>query len=128
MANKITKREMFRGVINYIENGRFDVEGLDTTKAIEMLSHEIELLERKNSSDKKPTAQQAVNNGIKDAIYNSMEADRLYTVTELIKEIPECNELTNQRVSALMRQMVIDNLVEKIEEKRKSFFKVCRGE
>lgn len=128
MANKITKREMFRGVINYIENGRFDVEGLDTTKAIEMLSHEIELLERKNSSDKKPTAQQAVNNGIKDAIYNGMEADRLYTVTELIKEIPECNELTNQRVSALMRQMVIDNLVEKIEEKRKSFFKVCRGE
>lgn len=126
MANKITKREMFRGVINYIENGKFDIEGLDTTKAIEMLSHEIELLKRKNSSDKKPTAQQAVNSGIKEAIYNGMETDRLYTVTELIKEISECNELTNQRVSALMRQMVIDNLVEKIEEKRKSFFKVCR--
>lgn len=128
MANKITKREMFRGVINFIENGEFAVEGLDSVKAIEMLSHEIELLERKNSSDKKPTAQQAVNNTIKDAIFNGMETNRLYTVTEIIKEVPECNELTNQRVSALMRQMVIDNLVEKIEEKRKSFFKVCRGE
>lgn len=128
MANKITKREMFRGVINFIENGEFAVEGLDSVKAIEMLSHEIELLERKNSSDKKPTAQQTVNNTIKDAIFNGMETNRLYTVTEIIKEVPECNELTNQRVSALMRQMVIDNLVEKIEEKRKSFFKVCRGE
>lgn len=128
MDKKITKREMFRGVINFIENGEFDVEGLDTTKAIEMLSHEIELLERKNSSDKKPTGKQAENNTIKDAIFNGMEADRLYTVAEIIKEVPGCNELSSQRVTALLRQMVIDNHVERIEEKRKTFFKVCRGE
>lgn len=128
MEKKITKREMFRGVINFINSGEFGVEGLDDVKAIEMLNHEIELLERKNASDKKPTAQQTVNNDIKDAIFDGMEDDRCYTVTEIIKEIPECRELTNQRVSALLRQMKIDGLVEKIEDKRKSLFRVCRGE
>ena len=54
-----------------------------------------------------------------------MEANRLYTVTELIKEIPACAELTNQRVSALLRQMMPE-LVERVEEKRKAYFrKVC---
>lgn len=127
MTNKITKREMFRGVINFIENGEFAVEGLDSVKAIEMLLHEIELLERKNSSDKKPTAQQIANNSIKEAIYNNMALNRLYTVTEIQKEVSECNELSNQRVSALLRQMIVDGKVEKIEEKRKSFFRITKG-
>lgn len=121
MNKKMTKREKFEMLKAIPEVSANEM-------LVEFIDHELELLAKKIASEKKPTAQQVVNNGIKDAIYNSMEANRLYTVTELIKEIPECNELTNQRVSALMRQMVLDNLVEKIEEKRKSFFKVCRGE
>jgi hypothetical protein len=51
-----------------------------------------------------------------------MESGKLYTITDLIKSIPECAELTNQRVSALVRQL-IPNEIERVEEKRKAYFK-----
>lgn len=119
MEKKITKRERFATLLTFAE-----VQA--DAGMVEFINHEIELLERKNSSDKKPTAQQAVNNDIKMAIAEGMTPDRLYTVTEIIKEIPACHELTNQRVSALLRQMKIDGIVEKVEDKRKSLFRICR--
>ena len=84
--------------------------------------HELELLAKKNSAEKKPTAQQAANASICEAIYNGMEENKLYTITELIKAIPECAELTNQRVSAIVRGM-IGTQVERIEDKRKAYFR-----
>ena len=89
----------------------------------EFVAHEMELLANKKSSPKKPTAQQTANVGILEAIIAGMEPDRCYTITELIKEIPECAELTNQRVSAILRP-VIGSRVERIEDKRKAYFKV----
>ena len=89
----------------------------------EFVAHEMELLANKKSSPKKPTAQQTANVGILEAILAGMEPDRCYTITELIKEIPECAELTNQRVSAILRP-VIGSRVERIEDKRKAYFKV----
>ena len=55
-----------------------------------------------------------------------MTANRLYTVSELIKEIPACAELTNQRVSALLRQMIADGTVSKTVDKRKSYFQIVK--
>ena len=89
----------------------------------EFVAHEMELLANKKSSPKKPTAQQTANVGILEAILAGMERNRCYTITELIKEIPECAELTNQRVSAILRP-VIGSRVERIEDKRKAYFKV----
>lgn len=86
------------------------------------IDHELELLAKKNSADKKPTATQVANDSIKSAILEGMENGRLYTITDMIKEIPACADLTNQKVSALVRQMTPD-LVEKVEDKRKSYFR-----
>lgn len=86
------------------------------------INHEIELLEKKNAADKKPTAQQVANKSTQDAIYEGMESGKLYTITDLIKCIPECAEMTNQRVSAIVRQMIGEK-VERIEDKRKAYFK-----
>lgn len=88
---------------------------------VEFIDHELELLAKKNSADKKPTAQQTANEAIKTAILNGMEKGRKYTITDLIKTIPECAELTNQRVSSLVRQM-IPTSIERVEEKRKAYF------
>ena len=85
--------------------------------------HELELLAKKNSAEKKPTAVQVANDGIKDAIYEGMTEGTLYTITDLIKSVDACAELTNQRVSALVRQMIADGKVERIEEKRKAYFR-----
>lgn len=79
--------------------------------------------EKKNSAEKKPTANQVANEGIKKAILSSMEEGKLYSITDLIKQVPVCADLTNQKVSALIKQMISDNLVERIEEKRKAYFR-----
>lgn len=78
--------------------------------------------EKKNGGEKKPTAQQVANAAIQTAILEGMEPNRLYTITELIKEIPACNDLTNQRVSAIVRGM-LGISIERVEEKRKAYFR-----
>lgn len=77
---------------------------------------------KKNSADRKPTATQTENAGLKVAIVNAMEVGKAYTITDLIKEVPAVAELSNQRVSALVRQLVADGSVVRTEEKRKAYF------
>ena len=115
MANvkKMTKADYFKQIMeNYplTEDEKSFVE------------HELELLAKKNSAEKKPTAQQVANAGVADAIYEGMVEGTLYSITDLIKQIPECADLTNQRVSAIVRGM-IGSKVERIEEKRKAYFR-----
>ena len=119
-TKKMTKRDYFN-VLLKIE----DVKKNDDL--VNFINHEIELLEKKNAADKKPTAQQKENDGIKDAVLNGMADNRMYTITELIKEIPECADLTNQRVSALVRQLIAEDKVERFEEKRKAYFRKVKG-
>lgn len=117
MANtkKMTKRDYFTAILS-----KYPLT--DAEKAF--VEHELELLEKKNSSEKKPTAQQVVNEGIKAAIVTGMTPNRLYTITEIQKEIPECAELSNQRISALIRQMVGNEIV-RTEDKRKAYFSLA---
>ena len=111
---KITKREKFEMLLNV-------AEVKENEMLVEFINHEIELLARKNGSEKKPTAQQQANALIQQAILNGMEVGKRYTITELIKSIPECAELTNQRVSALVRQLMPTH-IERVEEKKKAYF------
>ena len=76
--------------------------------AIEMLSHEVDLLTAKNSADKALTEKQKANNATKTAILAHMgqNPDQKLTISDMIKHIDACKELTNQKVSAIVRQMV----------------------
>ena len=115
MTNKkITKRDRFNALLS-IPAVQADA-GL-----VDFINHELELLAKKNSADKKPTAQQTANEAIKSAIVEAMEDNRLYTITELQKSIPACAELSNQRVSAIVRQMV-GVTIDRTEDKRKAYF------
>ncbi len=117
MANKkMTKRDYFTAILS-----KYPLT--DAEKAF--VEHELDLLAKKNSSEKKPTAQQTANEGIKTAIAEGMTPNRLYTVTEIQKEIAECAELSNQRISALVRQMVTDGIVVRTEDKRKAYFSLA---
>ena len=92
----------------------------------EFIEHELELLAKKNTSEKKPTAVQVANEGLKEVILNVLtENGGLMTVTDIQKSCEELSELSNQKVSALIRQLKDDGKVEKIEDKRKSYFKAC---
>ena len=127
---KMTKADRFTALAKFLSDNpdmKFPTpKGEITAKDMgEFVAHELELLSKKNSADKKPTAQQTANEAVKTAIVNGMEVNRLYTITELIKEIPECAEMTNQRVSALVRQLVDAGLVKRTEDKRKVYFSLA---
>lgn len=119
MANnkKMTKAQMFNQILSNYPL---------TPAEVEFIEHELELLAKKNSAEKKPTAQQVANQGVAEAIIAHMSAEptRLFTITELIKEVEVCADLTNQRVSAIVRNLKDEGKVERIEEKRKAYFRV----
>jgi DNA-binding phage protein len=115
MTNKkMTKADYFRQIMeNYALT--------EDEKAF--VQHELDLLAKKNSAEKKPTANQLANQSIQQAIVEGLEPGKLYTVTDILKTVPACAELTNQKVSALIRGMV-GTEIERVEEKRKAYFKL----
>ena len=120
MANekKMTKREKFEML-----------KALPEVKANPMLTefidHELELLVKKNASEKKPTAQQMLNEGIKQTIMNVLtENGGLMTVTDIQKSHAELADMSNQRLSALLRQLKDDKMVDRVEDKRKAYFTI----
>ena len=76
---------------------------------------------KKSGVERKPTATQKENVGFKESILNGL-GDGKYTITDIMKSIDAVNGLSNQRVSALVRQMVADGLLVREEIKRKAYF------
>ena len=116
---KITKRESFTEIKGILEE-------LGKERLAKVMEHELELLARKNASGEgKQTATQIANEGIKNGIVECLEnaPERLITITEMIKEFDCCKPFVNQKISNLANQLVKENRIAKIEEKRKSFFK-----
>ena len=78
--------------------------------------------EKKNSAEKKPTATQIANEGIKNLILEVIGNSSL-TITEMQKINGELAELSNQKISALLKQMVENGSIVREEIKRKAYFK-----
>ena len=117
MANKkMTKRDYFNELLEIAE--------VKENKAmVDFINHELELLEKKNASKSSTeTKTQKENAGIKENLLNEMEQGKRYTISDMLKELPCCKELTNQKVSALVRQLIAEDKVVRIEEKRKAYF------
>ena len=119
MTNKkMTKRDYYNALL-----------ALDEVKSnpnlVDFINHELELLAKKNSAEKKPTAVQVANNGIKEVIVETLtDSGRMMTISEMQKANAELGKLSNQRISALVRQLIADGVLERIEDKRKAYFKV----
>ena len=69
-----------------------------------------------------PSPQRLVQDGVQRAILDFMEPGKLYTIVDLVEQCPACADLTNQRVSALVRQMIPDK-IERIEDRRIAYFR-----
>ena len=78
--------------------------------------------EKKNSAEKKPTATQIENEGIKNLILEVI-GDSSLTITEMQKINSELAERSNQKISALLKQMVENGSIVREEIKRKAYFK-----
>lgn len=114
MGNKIT----------YATAIDFAINAIDNEEVIEKLSALKAQLAKKSSAERKPTATQRENVGFKDAIVSAL-GDGKYTITDIIKSVPEVSALSNQRVSALVRQLVADGILKREEIKRKAYFSLA---
>lgn len=113
MANKITKREVI--------NAMLADETIKTNEVyVAYLSHELELLDKK-IANKKATKAQEANAGIKEIILATLST-MSGTVTEIQAASVELSELSNQKVSALLRQLCESGEVTKKADKKKSIF------
>lgn len=101
----MTKKENFvaiNAILNEMGHSEFD----------EFINHELALLEKKTSyKSSKPTKRQVENEAIKAKIAEIL-TDNGQTVTEILAQLEDKN-LTNQRVSALLRQMPVHKEVVK---------------
>lgn len=95
----------------------------------EKLSALLAQMEKKavSKGERKPTAKQVENVGLKADILAAMESGVGYTISELIKTVPSLAEVSNQRVSALVRQMKEEGLLTREEIKRKAYFTKVEG-
>lgn len=124
---KITKKDMFNAILAY------EGKVADREDFVEFIEHEIELLDRKNGGNRKPTANQLKNEEIKEVILEKMRANpnELYTATQLAKiaePIVNINPLSNQRVSAILRSMIEEGgtgEVKRIVSKRIAYFQLA---
>ena len=123
MAKKMTKKERFMQILN-----NYDLKADE----IDFINHEIELLEKRNSNggDKKPTAKQLENADLKTTILDFLadNPDDKFTITDMWKKIPVLannTEMSNQRISAIVNQLKKENLVVRVEDKRKAYFSIA---
>lgn len=114
MANKMTQKDFYKAFI-----AKYDLT--EAEKAF--CEKKIEQLDKKSSTgEKKPTATQVANEKLKVELLEVMEPNMVYTITDLTKMFEV--EISNQKMSALVRQLVLEGKVKRFEEKRKAYFQL----
>ena len=108
---KMTVAKMYDAIIEKCE----DVLSADE---LDFLAKRKELHEKKNSS-RKPTKDQLENANIKTLILEFMEEGKSYTVTDIQKAM---GLESNQKASALIRQLKEEGLVSREEVKGRAYF------
>ena len=114
--------------MTYAEALTFAIENADfPAEVVEKLTALRTSIQKKSASPKKLTAQQEKNAGIRGIISEFLAENegKGYTVSDLLKEIPEIEGDSNQHISALLRQLVQANVVEKYSEKRRTYFRLA---
>ena len=115
---KPTLRDNFNEIREILVNGGYP------DHLIEFVDGRLAQLDKKNSAERKPTAKQTENAGIKTAICEWMENGVSYTAADVAKTCPACEGLAVQRVSALLSQLGKDGTLTVTEEKRKHFYSI----
>ena len=113
----MTKKEMFAEIRNIVA---------DNEEMVAFIDHEIELLERKSNSPKKPTKTQVENDGFKAEIVSYLtEVDTPKTIKELQAEIPSIGGLTNQRITHMLTDLVKAETLTKEYVKKTPYYSVA---
>lgn len=110
---KITKRMVLEHILK---------EYATDTMVVEYATHEIELLDKK-ASTKVATKNQKENVEIKDIIL-SVLTDTPARIAEIQAKNDKLKDLSNQKVSSLLTQLVKEDKVERVVDKKNTYFKL----
>lgn len=132
-TTKFTKKMDFTAIIEIL-NADKSCEVIDSETAdrlIARMEHEIELLDKKNTTDRKPTKVQVANVELAKNILEVMNCGQIYTVSEILKNLND-SALTQSKISAVIRPMLTvtkdgtvnpNGVIERFEEKGKAYFR-----
>jgi len=113
----MTKKEMFNEILAVVA---------DNAEMVEFINHEIELLNRKSSAVRKPTKNQLENETFKTEIVDYLKnADAPKTIKELQIAIPSLADLTNQRITHLLTDLVKAETLTKNYVKKTPYYSVA---
>jgi hypothetical protein len=113
---KLTKKDYFNELKELVK---------DRQDLVDFIDHEIELLSKK-SSRTAPTKTQVENENIKNVIVDTLKAlDKPVIITELQGANPELANYSNQKISALLTQLVNANIVTRLVDKKKAYFSIA---
>ncbi len=128
IMTKLTKKVALSYAIAVLSHSEIKDEAKHSLEdVVAKLKEMLEGLEKKSSDEKGMTENQKQNVGYKDAILNFLANHPAVTASEILRGVdsfPE--EMTNQRVSALLRQLILDGKVEKKVEKGKTLFSLAQ--
>lgn len=141
MANtNMTKREVLNAIVEFINSGgkiTMSIPSLNEETAVDPVIinenvlayalNEINLLDKKAASAKNVQSKlQEKNEGIKEVIFTVLtENNKPITVGELIKDAKLIElDVSNQKASALLSQMIKGGRVFKKTDKKKSYFSI----
>lgn len=114
LTSKMTKRDYFNAIRAIV---------IDNQELVNFIDHEIELLNRKSSTKRKPTERQTENEGLKNLIIETlMKEDTLMSIPDLQEAIPELADLKTQRVSALLIALRKEKKVKRTYIKKVAYF------
>lgn len=122
MEKKIT----YAQALNTVLNNENIVLASDVREKLEALLTSVS----KKSGEKKDAAQQVENAAMVERIYQEMEANRTYSIAELLKELPVVadfnanheTEMSTQRMANLLKTLVDGGKVIKTTEKRRVYY------
>lgn len=122
MEKKIT----YAQALNTVLTNENIVLAADVREKLEALLASVS----KKSGEKKDTAQQVENAEMVERIYQEMEANRTYSIAELLKELPVVadfnakheQDMSVQRMANLLKTLVDGGKVIKTTEKRRVYY------
>ena len=128
MANKKTKKDLYMEMVEIFQE-------LGKGEYLDFCNHQIELLDKKSTGSKGLTKVQQENETIKDMILEELakhQGENGITITELLKQSDvlsnyvtvEGKNITNQKLSALIKKLVDAKIVSRTTDKKTSYFKI----
>ena len=119
MSSKKTLQEKFAEVKAFLEENEASKEMID------FIADRAEKADRK-SENRKPSATQVANAALSERVYEYLkDCGKKLQIKQMIKEVPafaEIENCTTQKASAIVRGLLKDGKVQRVEEKGVAYF------